>query len=791
MEFTHVTNPNFPPPQQPIKYENNFQYERWSEYETELTLCNVPWGTSEIMVGQRVYGGNGRVVYFGDDATRDNYFNNLPNKMSFKVLYRGFSQEEFKIILPYDMAINYNYLYVEYSPATAADSLLAYEGVNGIRRIYYFIRDIEYIAPNTTRVTVLLDYWTTFINSITVTSLGVERGHIAQQITPAEFLENPLDNSDLVTAADIEPLETEKSGNSRYRLFNNGAQYAVIASTANLSETAGSDNWIVCSPLEAVNTISLYTFALPIENLYDFMEWLNSDLPHYVATIQGVWIVPAQFIAGGTFTVGGFTLTLVTQPDPELFDLSFTPEDFPQYYSVYRGLTKLYTSPYSYLEINDFRGNTTTVKIQDLSDNVKLETALAVAAPFVGLSSNLLGVGGNEITELTFNNAHSFKYYSSGIEHELEWNYEIPVYAVTQQPSIDYDIHSVYERAQNQTQWENDYSSAAAAANAISANANAAAGTQTQIAGYQTSFNSDKTDGANLFSFSQEQANEQKLSQDGLADYQYSEYATQANVDSMASSAWVNAANGLVSGGMSGAITGAVGGAPGAAIGAMGGAIIGAASTGAAASIAISKEAALNSLAMQNNQAHTNNAVNMISAVYTAQITYNNILKNLENVFTTESAAANAALTSTQGANNYNAAITAASNNRNTAQNATANTRKQARLNEPRQFGRFAGDGIRQNLKPLGLCFTIKGLADGELRRIGDEFTRYGYYVNQWFDFTTFNIGKEFTYWKCFDFLITSSLPDAFTDRIKVLLRDGITVYRNPEYLSHSIYENL
>ena len=105
MQFNHMTQSDFPQVPEVVPPANDFDYERWSEYETRLTLCNCPWGTSEVQVGQRAIGGLGKVVKFADDRARDRWFDNLSGKLTFTTPYRGFSQESFQIGVPFDIAL--------------------------------------------------------------------------------------------------------------------------------------------------------------------------------------------------------------------------------------------------------------------------------------------------------------------------------------------------------------------------------------------------------------------------------------------------------------------------------------------------------------------------------------------------------------------------------------------------------------------------------------------------------------------------------------------------------------
>lgn len=146
---------------------------------TGLRLCNVPWDSSYA-----------NVVYFDSAGAKDSYFDSLAGSTTpyetTEVLY-CLPNAPVKIDLPYYKAYTYNYLVVSnpsLNDATAAGTINV-EDVENPPVFYYFIVDVQYLAPNTTQLTLQLDVFMTYQYNASGTAgfeIGrafVERGHIA------------------------------------------------------------------------------------------------------------------------------------------------------------------------------------------------------------------------------------------------------------------------------------------------------------------------------------------------------------------------------------------------------------------------------------------------------------------------------------------------------------------------------------------------------------------------------------------------------------------------------------
>jgi hypothetical protein len=177
-----------------FKYKNNFDYSRW-QADTSIVLCNVKFNSDYK-----------DVVKFDDDAARDNYFNNLRNhRVQLTTAFHVVRETEIKVPIPYDVAARYNYMFIDLPIATSTEQPIAYENSSGVRRWYYFIQDIEQIAPSTTMLYIKMDIWTTFINDVSIPYMMLERGHAPMtQTSIANYLANPIANNEYLLAPDFD-----------------------------------------------------------------------------------------------------------------------------------------------------------------------------------------------------------------------------------------------------------------------------------------------------------------------------------------------------------------------------------------------------------------------------------------------------------------------------------------------------------------------------------------------------------------------------------------------------------
>ena len=139
----------------------NFDYAVWTA-NTNITLTNVPWNNDYR-----------DVVAFPTTTALNQYIDkslsqnvNIANSMYAK------ANEPILIEMPFNQANRFNYVRV-YNPAQPLQ-----RGDDQARYFYYFITDVQYAAPNTTRIIVQLDVFQTYIRQVTFGRCYIERGHL-------------------------------------------------------------------------------------------------------------------------------------------------------------------------------------------------------------------------------------------------------------------------------------------------------------------------------------------------------------------------------------------------------------------------------------------------------------------------------------------------------------------------------------------------------------------------------------------------------------------------------------
>lgn len=74
----------------------------------------------------------------------------------------------------------------------------------------------------------------------------------------------------------------------------------------------------------------------------------------------------------------------------DLLDINKGSFNYP---ARYANIAKLYTYPYSQIEVTDESGNITLVMIEDTTGKLQLSCAVSLAYPLIGIDAHLLGYG--------------------------------------------------------------------------------------------------------------------------------------------------------------------------------------------------------------------------------------------------------------------------------------------------------------------------------------------------------------------------------------------------------------
>ena len=784
------------------KYDNDFDYSRYDYEQMHLQICNVPWDMGEAHIGNRVISGIGNVVYFETKAKRDKWFDDIPDSKchrfdtKFKELHRDMFID---VPIPYDVCARYNYLCVHYELFANNDSLVEYETDDGLSDWFWFIREVEFLAPNTTRLHILLDAFQTFIYDIDVTSMILERGHAPMfEIDADTYLANPVNNCQYLLAPDVNfGDDSSIAKHSSEIIFNAGNMKAVIITTANPYNgtwgTKAAGSWKTPSGhFEVQGTESYCAFAINASSLTTFLANVDSDVPQFMQTVKAVCFVSSDFLTlGSSFTFASIACNLVSAGYTTTNLYTFNANDFG-YPSNCKDFAKLYTYPYAKLVITDENGDSTVVKIEDCKGTLQLKSKIGLVWPWLRVNGHVSGIGKTSSKTITFHNISSNNISIDGNWYDYLYDWDIPTFGVTQDAAVNNDFATHFDRAQAQLAANNQYANEMANANAALGNANAEASTLQSNATLQVALNNANNTASNVKLNAIRDVSNQQTTDNSVAAQALTIASANNDIDYKYATATTAAASAAINGAVSGGTTLASGGPYAAAAGAIVGGGMG---------------ALFSQLNMQAGVNHTSAQVSAASAQATAlhdatiaaetsstavYVAENNSKTTAANTYTTGIANNQASLITGNAARDYSAASTNATNNLSTATNAIANQINQAALNSQMEYGDFA-NGETATSRPMGLFCNVVTQNDYAIRRAADEFARYGYhYDGQWEFDGNWNIGKYFTYWKLRDFWIEDiAIPDMYIDQIRFFLLEGVTIWKNPEYIGKvSVYEN-
>ena len=678
-KFPHISDTSYPDVESidAYKWQNQVDYSQYNQTQMTLGVCSVPWDVGLIHVGNAQIGGLGNVVMFDGKNDRDSWFDSLGDSIVKETKYRAYHDDGWvQVDIPYQNIIQYNYLWVEYTRLPVPGS----EG--GKDRFFFFIREAEYLAPNTSKVRVLRDSWQTWIYDIEpgISYMQLERGHAPMAETSVEsYLSNPISNSSFLLADDVSYGGTYISRYGDGAVLNGGDMWAVAVSTGNPNGAWGSkslDTWTTPGGQKMQDgQPSAFAIAVEPSDLSLLLATADVISPQYIQTIQGVFFVSKSLVTVlSTFTVfESITAHALAQATETLDIIELTKSQFG-YSEDYADIAKLYTYPYAYLEIYDEQGNSRQVRIEETSGNLSLKLSTSLAFPWLSIDGRVGGIGtGGDTVEFRNVNSHSFAFDGAWYDHLKHWN--IPTFAVMQSAVNHYDYSTHFDRIQRandadvaKTNADNNASTtrdtADASADTAQSTADAAAKTaydnatdSNATAKSNSDDNADTSHGIAYREaktaydrFESERAIEKskldlltegeyspgysgyigacawenitKISDDWDSDYLLSFQVTGLSTYANAMTSTMNGVGGAVSSTVSGAAAGLVAGPKGAVIGAVTGLVgssISLATTTASIPLAISTEQSIQRAQVSAGNDKTNHAITYARNMYTLQ----------------------------------------------------------------------------------------------------------------------------------------------------------------------------
>lgn len=852
--FPHLSDSSFPDAGNidVYKFANDFDYRRYDAAQMSLQLCSVPWDVGEVRVGQSIIPGLGNVVYFEDKENRDAYFKAIPDtecyrfETRFKELHR---ENKIDVPVPFDVAVKYNYLVVDYNLFANDASPVAYETQDGLRRWFYFIREVEFIAPNSTKLHLILDAWQTFIYDLNISGMVLERGHAPMQAVSADdYLADPVDNCSYLLSPDAVNENASYIGKTAGEIVFNDATdvRAVILSTGNPQGTWGTkaaSTWNTPAGNNAIDgSPTYYAHSVDVGNLNGHLSRIAAQAPQFMQTVKAVFFVSEKLLTLGTqFTFCQTVCTPVTTKYVSNEILSLDTSNWP-YPEEYEQIAKLYTYPYSYIELADEKGNETEIRIETLDGDVTFISRLNLVANCLNINGYIDSTGKGSKRTIAFKNvsANSFGIKGNWYKTLMEW--DIPTFGVVLESAREFDYATHFNRKQSRLAASNTKASTDASANNAKNNAYLSADAQYSNATDAAAVS--LTNAGNSATLATTNATAQKAANTANNTTDKTRMDADVSADNVATGATSLAANAVIAGttnnqidaenqratlaASSAVVTGGVSAVASALSGNIAGAVGSLVGAGTQAANAMMSAAISNDLSASNASLQEANNTAMRDLTQTLNTTKNTIAQTqmdnaLEtaNTLTGTLAANSAATTNANAANSYelvaggdtytgtavrdrSTAKTIADNDnatakanavrtQNTALSAVDNQIAQAALQAPFEYGEFS-NAEYANTRPYGLFANIVTQDDYSISYAGDEFLRHGYMYNrQWRFDGNWNVCRYFTYWKLSDIWTSNiNIPDMYVDRIRYLLLGGVTVWRSPEFIGHkSIYENM
>lgn len=780
--FPHIADSEFPNVSNVdvYKYSNDIDYTRFDYTQMEITICSVPWDMGEAHVGNRTISGIGNVVYFESKEKRDAWFASLDESecYRFETKLRQLHRDNIiDVPLPFDIASKYNYCYVRYSLVANDASPLQYEREGGLREWFWFVREVEFLSPNTTRLHLMADAWQTFIYDLDITGMMLERGHAPMVATDIEdYIADPVGNASYLLAPDVDfGNESRIVRSSDAIVFNDEDTMAIIATSADISGTWGTksgNDWK--TPGYTFNDENgypaYYLFAIAVSNLATFIGNVNSTHPQFLQTVQGIFFISSSLLKLAATPISFCSVACYplecASMESELYELDADDFGYPERYA---SIAKLYTYPYAHIELCDERGNATIVRIEETAGKLLLESSLNGLFPSLALNCHVNGAGGSGSTSLEFHSIDKLQFEGSGKWFDLLYSWNVPVFGITQDAGTHNDYATHFDRDHQNIQAWNEYYVQENNADTLIANAGAQQTANSANAANSVSNTNVMASNANAYS---------------LASSQGSNSVTQGTANSQIDATEQQGAIAAASG----AASGIVGAISNLASGNIGGAIAAGIGSGITASATMAQTAS----AIGLKSAESQYAISGTSAQYWASVAKTNADASAGNDLANASATVANALTGTTAANSAATIEDNAVLMRGAAINAIDCQISGAKLNAPVSFG------IQENAdmavsRPMGMWANVITESDYAIRRAGDEFLRYGYAYNAYWEFDgNWNVCDRFSYWKLTDFWVKGlNIPDMYVDRIRFFLFGGVTVWSDPDYIgTTSIYEN-
>ena len=772
------------------RYDNALDYSRFKP-TARLKMCNVPW-----------CGDYDNVVKFDDDAARDAWFDALEGEVvNLDTMFNVKPDGASKVPVPVTSAQGYNYLVVDLPRMTSDAQPLAYAAGDRKRRYYYFIQDAQQLSPNSTRLILTLDVWTTYINEMQFDYVLLERGHAPVAASSvADYLANPRDNSAYLLSDDVntggEPYVESARAVKNYSAETQRACIATYADLQGDFGTAAAPKVPAISAPDVSGVLAPRVYSVAVGDLQPFLRKLEGNAPWMKQTVLGVFFAPSDLLTqSAPFELWGISITVLDAVQKIEPFMQPGVADFG-YPAQAAGFAKLYTYPYAAIRIGDERGQTSTVRIEDLGANgIQLASAVNLVMPYISIDARLLGIAG-ATDSLTFQTIEGRTYSYGGAWGEYLKSWSLPVMQVSQSAASRAAYTTVYSRAHAKLAADNALASSLASNATAYTNVDNSAKNVTDNNAINTSANTAVTSNANDWALSGAAVTNQKLAADCNADNAASTDMGELKNDVIAATtANNNATTAAASVGsiITGGILGGTDDAKSAFVNGVADLAVSIPSANAAAMITQSSNELAKLAAQTNALTKTKNATEYTAATWTIQNNATNSATTLRNEASTKVADNNASVMRTNAGNTKATGDANANRAYATAIDAISAGLNQAGVAAPAQFGASA-NGQSSATAPRALFAQIVTQRECDIMNAASAFARYGYSLMREFSMTQMQVMRHFTYWKCAEVWCSGNgnALESAQGAIKDILISGVTVWSKPEEIGRvSIYDNL
>lgn len=701
----------------------SFDYSVWSAGSV-ITMVNVPFdNTYRDIVDWKSYG-HTPYAYVKS-------FNNLHKVEISQMTYLA-QGKPIRIPTPFTKANQYNYVMVE-NPGRPVNNI-GFEGYTP-SVFFYFITSIDYIAPNTTQLTLQLDVWTTYYQRINFGRCYLERGHMG--IAATDSFDNYGKN--WLTQPEGLDMGSEHQIIRTYRRMladiTNNDYSVIVTSTVNLDVENGygdanNPRVSMADPSNAEglpNGVEIYVCTYK-----DFRQGMLGlkNYPWIAQGIGSITIVPKDIVDfGGTKVdvgkdsgTGKWTWltnhSVYINRNYSLTDASFRNEFLSLLPKEYQELKKFVTSPYCIVELTTYSGNPVEFRPESIrTAGININQYAHVAPPNPSLFLTIRDY--NTITESVIVERRAGKVtneYGEGWDMCTGYT-SLPTFSAVNNSALNALASSAHTAAAqvNNAKWQQQRAQRAATAARDVANAGIAA--------------------------TQAGAENSMWGNSAMAD-------SQSRYNNMR--ATVQATQGAMT---------ALGGVMGL--------------NGSAAGAGIGQAATAGVSAMINNSQAQSTA-------------------NIQNQLASGASQISQQQQRTVRDTNYELAQFAANGDYEAAIASINGQRQDMQVIPPSVVGQTSGYVSAMVSNGLVIDARIRSVSPAAMRSIGDFWLRYGYLMNTWIKFPkTLSLMTEFTYWKMAEcYLVDTTIPEGFKASVRGIFEKGVTAWRSPQRIGNTNVRN-